>query len=179
MYFSHNDGGTGSGESWGTGEIDSLSQDYCRWPQSLWDGIHPRGQWELKSMPRGAGLLPLKVKVTPSCLILCDPMDYTVHKILQARILELVAIPFSSGSSEPRDQTQASRKAGGFFTSWATRETQSGRRFLTHGGRLIHSLHSHSPRPHLGFGHFSPWPILSFHPRLPQLVPLEYRSHWH
>ena len=49
-------------------------------------------------------------------------MDYTVHGILQARILEWVAIPFSRGSSQPRDWTQVSLIASGFFTSWATRE---------------------------------------------------------
>ena len=54
-------------------------------------------------------------------LTLCDPMDYTVHGILQARILEWVAFPFSRGSSQPRDQTQVSHIAGGFFTSWAPR----------------------------------------------------------
>ena len=48
------------------------------------------------------------MKVTRSCLTLCDPMDYTVHGILQARILEWVAIPFSRGFSRPRDRTQAS-----------------------------------------------------------------------
>ena len=58
----------------------------------------------------------LKVKVTQLCLTLCDPMDY-VHGILQARILEWVAFPFSEGSSQPRDQTQVSHIAGGFFTS--------------------------------------------------------------
>ena len=42
-----------------------------------------------------------EVKVTQSCLTLCDPMDYTVHGILQARILEWVAFPFSRGSSNP------------------------------------------------------------------------------
>ena len=51
-------------------------------------------------------------------------MDYTVHGIFQARILVWVAIPFSSGSSQPRDQTQVSRIAGGFFTSRATGEAQ-------------------------------------------------------
>ena len=51
-------------------------------------------------------------------------MDYTVHGILQARILQWVAIPFSRGSSQPRDQTQVSHIVGGFFTSWATREDQ-------------------------------------------------------
>ena len=49
---------------------------------------------------------------------------YTVHGILQARILEWVAFPFSRGSSQPRDWTQMSHIAGGFFTSWATREAQ-------------------------------------------------------
>ena len=40
-------------------------------------------------------------------LTLCDPLDYTVHGILQARILEWVAVAFSRGSSQPRDGTQA------------------------------------------------------------------------
>ena len=53
----------------------------------------------------------MKVKVTQSCLTLCDPMDYTVHGILPARILEWVAFPFSRGSSQPRDQTQVSHIA--------------------------------------------------------------------
>ena len=44
-------------------------------------------------------------------------MDNTVHWILQARILEWVAFPFSRGSSQPRDQAQASRTAGALFTS--------------------------------------------------------------
>ena len=64
----------------------------------------------------------MKVKVTQSCLTLCNAMDCTVHGIPQARILEWVAFPFSRGSSQPRDQTQISRIAGGFYTSWATRE---------------------------------------------------------
>ena len=44
-----------------------------------------------------------------SCLTLCDPMDYTVHGILQARIPESVAFPFSRGSSQHKDWTQLSR----------------------------------------------------------------------
>ena len=55
---------------------------------------------------------------------LCDPMDYTVHGILQARILEWVAFPSSRGSFQPRDWTQVSSIAGRFFTIWATREAQ-------------------------------------------------------
>ena len=50
----------------------------------------------------------LKVKVAQLGPTLCDPMDYTVHGILQARILEWVAFPFSRESSQPRDQTQSS-----------------------------------------------------------------------
>ena len=45
-------------------------------------------------------------------------MDYTVHGILQARILEWVAFPFSRGSSQTRDRTGVSCIAGGLFTSW-------------------------------------------------------------
>ena len=67
----------------------------------------------------------VKVKVTQFCPTLCDPMDYIFHGILQARILEWVAFPFSRGSSQPRDQTQVSCIAGEFFTSGATWETHA------------------------------------------------------
>jgi len=56
-----------------------------------------------------------------SCVQLCDPMDYTVNGILQVRILEWLAVPFSRGSSQPRDRTQVSHIAGGFLISWAIR----------------------------------------------------------
>ena len=59
----------------------------------------------------------VKVKVTQSCPILCDPMDHSVPGILQARILEWVVFLFSRGSSQPRDRTQVSRVAGRFLTS--------------------------------------------------------------
>ena len=62
------------------------------------------------------------MKVTQLCLTLCNPMAYTVHGILQAKILEWVAFPFSRGSSQLRDWTQVSCIAGRFLTSWATRE---------------------------------------------------------
>ena len=69
----------------------------------------------------------MSVKVAQSCPTLCDPMDHSppsssVHGILQARMLEWVAVPFFTGSSQPRDQTHVSCIAGGFFTVWATRE---------------------------------------------------------
>ena len=68
--------------------------------------------------------------VVHSCLTLCDPVDcnppgYSVHGILQARILELVAMPSQRGSSLPRDQTQVSHIAVRFFTGWATREARN------------------------------------------------------
>ena len=56
---------------------------------------------------------------------LYDPTDYTVHGILQARILEWVAFSFSRGSSQPRDRTHVSSIAGGFFTNWAISEASS------------------------------------------------------
>ena len=67
----------------------------------------------------------VKVKVVQLCPTLCDPMDYTVHGILQARILEWVAFSSSKRSSQPRGQTHVSRIAGRFFTSWATREAKN------------------------------------------------------
>ena len=70
-----------------------------------------------------------KKEWSQSCLTLCkamncSPQGSSAHRILQARILEWVAMPSSKGSSQPRDQTQVSSNAGGFFTVWATREAQ-------------------------------------------------------
>jgi len=59
----------------------------------------------------------MKAKVTQSCPTLYNPTDYRVHGILQARILECEAVPFSRRPSQPRDPTQVSCTAGGFFTS--------------------------------------------------------------
>ena len=91
--------------------------------------------WETLTTLRSSGALctqmrhlrdgEVKVKVAQYCQTLWDPMDSTVHAILQARILEWVAFPFSRGSSQPRDGTQISHIAGGFFPSWATREAQT------------------------------------------------------
>ena len=68
--------------------------------------------------------------VAQLCPILCDsmgcsPPGFSVHGILQARILEWVAVPFSRGSSQPRDRTCISSIADRFFTSWVTREVCS------------------------------------------------------
>ena len=56
------------------------------------------------------------MKVTQLCPTVCDSMNCTVHGIVQARILEQVAFPFSKGSPLPRDWTQVSRIAVGIFT---------------------------------------------------------------
>ena len=68
-----------------------------------------------------------KSEVAQSCLTLCDPMDCSlpgssVHGIFQARVLEWIAISFSSGSSRPRDRTQVPCIVDRRFTIWATKE---------------------------------------------------------
>ena len=86
------------------------------------------------------------------CAWLSDSMDYSlpgssIHRILQARILEWVAISFSRWSSRPRDQTRIFCIAGRFFTIWATREALT----VTHlPPRILILSRSHSsPRnPH-------------------------------
>ena len=90
-----------------------------RWWQTRWIWWGPVVVYKI------ANLLKRKwseVKVAQLYPTLCNPMDYAVHGILQAKILEWVAFPFSRGSSQPRDQAQVSCIAGGFFTSWTTRE---------------------------------------------------------
>ena len=77
-----------------------LSLLHCRWI------LYP---WTIRDEVK------VKMKVTQSCASLCDPMDYTVHGILQVRILEWVAYAFSSGSSWPRNQTRVSCIAVSFF----------------------------------------------------------------
>ena len=71
--------------------------------------------------------LKVNVKVVQSWPVLYNPIEYSppgfaVHRILQARLLEWVAIPFSRGSSWPRDWTRVSHIAGRVFNVWATRE---------------------------------------------------------
>ena len=82
-----------------------------------WAGDRP----SLERVRIGIMMMKVKALVTQWCLTLCDPMDcslpgFSVHGILQARILEWAAIPFSRGSSQPRVQTRISCVAGGFFT---------------------------------------------------------------
>ena len=81
-----------------------------------------RTRWANKRAQQGCRT---QVKWSETCSVMSDslwPHGYSVHGILQARILEWVAVPSCRGSSQPRDRTQVSGIAGGFFTSWATRE---------------------------------------------------------
>ena len=97
------------------GKSESKQQKELRSEQRHPSSCHRQAQvWEVKVL-------------VAQCPTLCNPMDCSppdasVHGILQARILEWVATPFSRGSSQPKDWTLISYIAGGFFTVWATRE---------------------------------------------------------
>ena len=67
------------------------------------EGRRKRGWQRMRWLDGITNAMDMRVKVAQSCLTLCDPIDYTVNGILQARVLEWVAIPFSRGSSQPRD----------------------------------------------------------------------------
>ena len=68
----------------------------------------------------------------------CSPAGSSVHGILQARILEWVAMPSTRGSSQRRDRTLVSRTAGKFFTAWATRDIQG--LFICNGLKICISI---------------------------------------
>ena len=94
--------------------------------------------------------LKVKVLVAQSCPALCNPMGCSppgssVPRILQAGILEWVAIPFSRGSSWPRDQTQVSHITGRFFTVWATWEDLIGTSVMEKIWRLFKKLYLEMP----------------------------------
>ena len=97
-------------ELWCWGRLLRVPWTSRRSNQSILREINP--EYSLEGL-----MLKLKVKVTQSFRTLRNPMDYIVHGILQARILEWVVFPFSRGSSQTRDQTQVSHIASGFFTS--------------------------------------------------------------
>ena len=81
-----------------------------------------------------------------------DPPGSSVHGSLQARILEWVAMPSFRGSSQPRDQTQVSPIASGFFTISATREVQlSTLKCLTFCFQRVYRIPKQLTRQHLIF----------------------------
>ena len=99
----------------------------CIPPHPWWKSLRKSWiHWDQQQI--SSTVLKSKVKglVAQSYPALGNPLDYSllgfsVHWILQARILEWVAIPFSRESSEPRDQTRVSHITGRFFTIWVTR----------------------------------------------------------
>ena len=101
--------------------ILSIIPDLVPWP-----GLNPgRLHWDRRVLAIGPPEVHKQdpVSVTQSCATLCDPIDFSppgssVHRILQARILEWIAISFSRGSSRPRNQIRVSCTAGKFFTFW-------------------------------------------------------------
>ena len=82
-------------------------------------GLHPQRFW-ISSI--GSIEFPLLLNLTLCYPTDCNPPVPSICRLLQARILEWVAISFSRGSSQPRDWTRVSCVAGGFFSIWATRE---------------------------------------------------------
>ena len=101
----------------------------CGLSTTCFSGRHSAGtQGDEGNETRFSPLVAAAVLVTQSCPTLCDPVDCSpsgssVHWVLQARILEWVAIPFSRGSSWPRGQTWVSCIAGRIFTIWAIRKS--------------------------------------------------------
>ena len=99
------------------------SQPFVRHVQALYTAC-------LSSL-RGKNILYIRLTVCVSHSVLSDSLrlhdcslpDSSVHGLLQARILEWVAIPFSRGSFQPRDRIWVSCTAGIYFTIWASRET--------------------------------------------------------
>ena len=89
----------------------------CGWQRK---GLFEETAFKLRWKPRDSALQTPRrkeVNLSQSCLTLCDPMNYRVLGVLQARILEWVGFPFSRESSQLTDRIQVSRVAGGFFTS--------------------------------------------------------------
>ena len=128
------------------------------------------------------------VLVAQLCLTLCDPVDHglpdsSVRGILQARILEWVAIPFSMGSSQPKDSTRVSCIAGRFFTVWVTLEALFPLILSSMKRRALHIQHyvftillrlpGHTERQ------YSQPPLKMDWDHFTEFLPMECRQKWH
>ena len=123
-------------------------------------GLHINNEWLKIKWPCVCVCVCVCVWVAQLCLTLCDRMDCSppgpsIRGILQARILEWVAVPFPRGSSWPRDRIwaciwtkiiiyskrctfpQVSCIAGRFFTTWLTRKAQNDHRILNNQNNLM------------------------------------------
>ena len=126
--------------------LSGFSPQFCPEASLAHCGIgvryHYKASWRLLSC------FPCAVLSCTLNLKDCSSLGSSVHWILQARILEWVAMPPSRGSSQPRDQTQNSHIAGGFFTIWVTREAQeywSGKPIPSPGELPISGIEPGSP----------------------------------
>ena len=137
-------------ESWqkeGDSDRKNISEGY--WTEGLlWGKLTERRRFLTEG-----GTFLIEVKVAQSCPTLCNPVDYTVCGILQARILEWVAIPFSRGSSQPRSPAlqadslpaESQRKpkntgVGSLSFLWQIFLTQELIRGLLHCRRILYQL---------------------------------------
>ena len=124
-----------------------------------WQPIRLPHPWDSPGKNTGVGchflLQCMKVKseseVAQSCPTLLNPMDCSlpgssIHGIFQARVLESVAISFSRGSSQPRDQTGVSCIVGRCFTVWATRE-----QMLLKSGSAAHCSKPNTPETNVTY----------------------------
>ena len=105
--------------------VDKLSIRLCL---ALWMNLFMKSTYHINWTQSCSDALPqlVLVLVAQSCPVLCNPFDYiplgfSVHGMLQARILEWVSLPFSRGSSQARDWTWVSHITGSFLTIWTTR----------------------------------------------------------
>ena len=112
-----------------------LGVEMCAWDFLQCDEVYPwpwmrgsvlvcvcavwRGGWRQRKKTE-----EVKVKVAQSCPTLCDPLDYTVPGILQARIQEWVALPSPGDLSNPEIKPRSPTLQADSLTSWATREAQ-------------------------------------------------------
>ena len=104
--------------------LDRITDSMDMSLSKLWETVKDRGAWwaVIHSVAKNQTRLSSSVVlVAQSCPTLCNPRDSSppgssVHRILQAKILEWIDIPFSRRSSRLRDQTQVSCIAGRFFT---------------------------------------------------------------
>ena len=107
-----------------TTETTELNRTFSKWPIPKW--FFSGGQiYDSRLFFFPLFFCENAYKLLQSCVIFCDPMNYSppdssAHGILQARILDWLAISYSRRSSQPRDQTWVSSIADGFFTIWAT-----------------------------------------------------------
>ena len=123
---------------------------------------------EVEGEVGGADDFAPKALVAPSCPTLGDPVGCrppgSIHGVLQARVLEWGAIPFSWGSSRPRDWTQGSPTAGGFFTIWVARKGLAPKKVksLRHARLLATPWAAAHQAPPMGFSRQEYWSGVPF-----------------